>query len=420
LYQKTTLDNGLRILTASMPHTRSVSICIFIGAGSRYETDAEAGTSHFIEHLLFKGTTKRPTSLDISQAIEGIGGIFNGGTDKELTIYWCKVPQSHFNTAAEVMADMVLHSTFDPAEIEKERQVIIEEINMSHDHPAMLVDILIDELLWPKHPLGRDIAGSKESVAAITRNNMLDYLKSRYSPANIVISIAGNIQHEDAVASINHSFGDFSERSQPSPFLPYRQEIASRVRVEKKDTEQVHICLALPGLSVLHPKRFILDLLSTILGESASSRLFTEVRDNLGLTYSINSQAEHFLDSGSFTIYAGVEPRNLTRAIEAILEQLVKVTKPLPQAEIHKSKEFLKGRLLLRMEDSRSVAGWLGGQELLTRQILSVEQVESIIDAITAEELNEMAEELVVENELRLALVGPVANHESLQELLRL
>lgn len=194
MYQKTTLDNGLRVLTAAMPHTHSVSICIFIGVGSRYETESQAGISHFIEHLCFKGTPKRATAREISEAIEGVGGIINAGTDKELTVYWCKVAQPHFHLALDVLADILLHSKFDLADIEGERQVIIEEIKMSKDSPSQLVNMLIDELLWPSHPLGRDIAGSKESVTAITQNMMLDYLAHQYLPSNTVVSIAGALQ----------------------------------------------------------------------------------------------------------------------------------------------------------------------------------------------------------------------------------
>ncbi|MFC2025532.1 M16 family metallopeptidase, partial [Chloroflexota bacterium] len=205
MYQKTTLDNGLRIITTTMPHTHSVSICFFIGVGSRYETEAQAGISHFIEHLRFKGTAKRATAKEISEAIEGVGGVLNGGTDKELTIYWAKVAQPHFTLALDVLVDILLHSKFDPVDIERERHVIIEEINMSKDSPSQQVNMLIDELLWPGHPLGRDTAGSKESMTTITRDMMLDYLKSQYLPDNTVVAIAGNIQHQEAVTTVNQA-----------------------------------------------------------------------------------------------------------------------------------------------------------------------------------------------------------------------
>ena len=423
MYQKTVLDNGLRVITAAMPHTRSVSICIFIGVGSRYETEAQAGISHFIEHLCFKGTQKRPTAKEISETIEGVGGILNGGTDKELTVYWCKVAQLHFPLALEVLVDMLLHSRFDPQDIEKERQVIIEEINMSKDFPPQRVDMLIDELLWPNHPLGRDVAGNKETVAAITRDIMLDYLAGQYLPNNTVITIAGALQHQEMVTAISQAVGNWTNSGCQQPqagYSAYKEKPSRRLHIETRDTEQTHLCLALPGLSLFHPKRFTLDLLNVILGEGMSSRLFVEIRDKLGLVYSIHSHVEHFLDSGSVTVYAGVEARNLLVAIRAILGQLSQLKETVPESELSKAKELSKGRLLLRMEDSRNVAGWLGGQEILTGRILSLDQVVSIIDAITTDELKHLAQELLVGSQLRLAVVGPITSDEPVEELLKL
>ena len=420
MYQKTTLDNGLRVITTTMPHTRSVSVCFFIGVGSRYETDAEAGVSHFIEHLCFKGTPKRPTAKEISEAIEGVGGILNGGTDKELTLYWCKVAQPHFPLALEVLIDILLHSRFDPQDIERERQVIIEEINMSKDSPSQQVNMLIDELLWPGHPLGRDIAGNKESVAAITRDIMLDYQASQYLPDNTVVTIAGNIQHQEAVTAVKQALANWTNR-QPRPgYSAYMEQPNPQLQVERRDTKQAHLCLALPGLPLLHPKRYTLDLLNAILGAGMSSRLFTEIRDKLGLAYSIHSYAEYLLDSGAVIIYAGVEPKNLPVAIKAILKELSQLKEEVPEAELSKAKELIKGRLLLSMEDTHNVASWMGGQEILTGRILTVDQVVSIIDAITADELKGLAQELVVGDDLRLAVVGPVADDEPLEQLLKL
>jgi predicted Zn-dependent peptidase len=420
LYQKTTLDNGLRIITAAMPHTRSVCLAIFVGVGSRYETESQAGVSHFIEHMCFRGTSKRATAREISAAIEGVGGILNGGTDKELTVYWCKVAQPCFSLSVEVLADMLLHSRFDSHDLEKERQVIIEEINTSKDSPPQQVDMLIDELLWPNHPLGRDIAGSRESVADITRGMMLDYLHAKYLPDNTVVAVAGDIPHQEVVTRIGQALGDWIAPQQLSGYRAYKEHRASRLRIETRDTEQAHLCLALPGLSLLHPQRFTLDLLNVVLGEGMSSRLFSEIRDRLGLAYSIHSYVEHFLDTGSVTVSASVESKNLPVAIKAILEQLSQLRETIPELEVSKAKEMSKGRLLLRMEDSRNVAGWMGGQELLMERILSLDEVVSIIDAITAKELQQLARELLVGRQLRLAVVGPLAGDEPLEELLKL
>ncbi len=421
MYHKTVLDNGLRVVTATMPHTHSVSVCFFVGVGSRYESDSIAGASHFIEHLLFRGTDRRPTAREISEAIEGVGGIINGGTDRETTVYWCKVARHHFSLALDVLADMLLHPRFEAGDIEKERQVIIEEIKMGYDSPPQRVSLLIDELLWPSHPLGRDIAGSKESVSAIPRQAMLDYLKRHYMPSDIVVSVAGGIKHQEAVAAVNQALGGWSGRAKLPVYKPYKEHIGRRLCVEPREIEQAHMCLALPGLSLFHPQRFVLDLLNIVLGEGMSSRLFCEVRDRLGLAYSINSFVEHFADTGSITIYAGVKPENLPVTIRVILEQLSRLKEEVVfEPELSKAKELAKGRLLLRMEDSRSVAGWVGGQEILTGQILDIDQVLAIVDDITADGIQKLARELMVADRLRLAVVGPVSEDESLAELLKI
>jgi predicted Zn-dependent peptidase len=420
LYEKITLDNGLRLVTATMPHTRSVAIGFFIGTGSRYETDEQSGISHFIEHMCFKGTEKRPTSVAVCTVIEGVGGMLNAGTDKELTIYWCKVAKPHFNSALDVMADILTGSLFDPMEIEKERQVIIEEINMSLDSPSQRVSMLIDELMWPGHPLGRDIAGSRESVGSISRDMMLDYMAGQYRPDNAVLAIAGDIRHEETVAAVSRVVTGWKGQRSHSGYTPYRSKITRRVLIEKRDTEQTQLCLALPGLSIVHPDRFKLDLLNVILGEGMSSRLFTEIRDKRGLAYSIQSYAEHFLDTGAMTVSAGVDAKNLPVALRAILAELARLKEPVPEAELAKAKELFKGRILLRMEDSRSVSGWLGGQEILTGEILTVDEVIGIVEAISPAELQQLAEELIMPGEMRLAVVGPISPEEPLEDLLKL
>jgi predicted Zn-dependent peptidase len=420
LYEKVTLDNGLRLLTETMPHARSVAISFFIGTGSRYETDEQAGISHFIEHVCFKGTKKYPTSIDVSSVIEGVGGMLNAGTDKELTIYWCKVATPHFLPALDVMADILLNSKYEPAEIEKERQVIIEEINMSLDTPSQRVSMLLDDIMWPGHPLGRDIAGSKESVAAISRKMMLDYLAGQYRPDNAVLAIAGGIQHDEIVEAVSRATKGWRKKSKRAVYLPYEPVKGRRVLIEKRDSEQTQLCLSLPALSIVHPERFKLDLLNVILGEGMSSRLFTEIRDKLGLAYSIQSYAEHFLDTGAMTVAAGVDNKNLAVAVRAILDELARLKEPVPEAELNRAKELFKGRIWLRMEDSRSVAGWLGSQEILTGGILTVDAVTMIIEAVTAGELQKLAKKLLVGENLHLAAVGPIDPDGPWEDLLKL
>ena len=408
MYQKTVLDNGLRVITSTMPHAYSVCVGIFIGTGSRYESDDKAGVSHFIEHLCFKGTHRRATSKEICEIIEGVGGILNAGTDKEMTVYWCKVARPHFPLAIDVLADMLSNSRFEPEDIEKERQVIIEEINMSLDSPQQTVDMLIDKLVWPEHPMGRDVAGTKASVSGLGREDMLCYMKQHYTAGNTVIAISGGISHEEAVASLKDFFGSW----QIGPLQKYiaadNKQYQARFQSQHRTTEQVHLCLALPGLSLTHPDRFSLDLLNVILGEGMSSRLFVEIREKRGLAYAIQSYINHHLDTGSLTVYAGVDPTSLPTTVSAILKELRQLKEEIPEIDLTKAKELSKGRLLLRMEDTRSVAGWLGAQELLLGKILTVDQLISIIDSTRADDLLRIAHELFTADKLNLAVVGPV------------
>ena len=420
VYTKTVLDNGLRVITSVMPHTRSVCLAFLIGAGSCYEDGSEAGISHFAEHMYFKGTKRRPTAKEISQDVEGVGGIINAGTDKEMTVFWCKVADAHFPVALDVLSDLLCNSRFDSNDIEQERRVIIEEINMHMDIPQQRVNMLIDELLWPDQPLGREIVGSKETVASTTREQMLRYIRHRYLPNDTVISIAGNIQPDEALARIEALFHDWSAGQVSEGYVTNSGQDTPRLRVEHKNSEQVHLCLGVHGFSRFHPRRFALDLLNTAFGVGMSSRLFTEIRENKGLAYDIHSYVEHFLNSGSFAIYAGVDTNKAETAIATIVEEMAKLRQGIAADELRRAKELSKGRLQLRLEDSQNVALWLGGQELLRREILDIDQVISIIEAITGDELKQVAQEILVDNGLNLAVVGPVKKEEPLLNLLKL
>ena len=418
MYTKTALDKGLRVITSTMPHSRSVCLAILVGAGSCYESKEEAGISHFAEHLFFKGTQRRPTSKEISQDIEGVGGILNGSTDKEVTIFWCKVASSHFPIALDVLSDLLLNSRFDNKDIEQERPVIMEEINMNLDIPQQRINTLIDELLWPEQPLGREVTGYKETVPLITRERLLNYVARRYMPNNTVLSIAGNIQHEEAVAQIEPLFDKWATGKLSTGYLTNDKQTEARLRIETRDIEQAHLCLAVHGFSRSHPQRFTLDLLNTVLGGGMSSRLFMEIRERKGLAYDIHSYTEHFLHSGSFAIYAGVDPKKLEIAVAAILEEISKIKQGITPSEIIRAKELAKGRLYLRFEDSQNVALWYGSQEILMQQILDIDDVISIVDAITVDELKEVAEEILTGSGLNLAIVGPVKSEEGLLKLL--
>lgn len=421
MYQKTTFDNGLRLLTCPMPHTRSVSLVFFIGAGPRYETDAEAGISHFIEHLCFKGTEKRRNSKEISETIESVGGIINGGTDKELTTFWCRVTSQHFLLALDVLIDLLRHSRFEAEDVDRERQIIIEEINMTLDSPRQRVSILIDELLWPGQPLGRDIAGNKETVAAITRQQVLDFFFSRYLPNNTVVSIAGDIDPKQVEDTIAQALGEWKPDKLSTGFPNIANQKVPRLHIESRDIEQVHLCLGIPGVSFFHPDRYAVDLLSIILGEGMSSRLFVAIREQQGLAYDIHSYADHFTDSGAIIIHAGVDPSRVDTALRAIIEQLSQLKEHISESELTKAKEIAKGRLLLSLENSRNVAGWLGAQEILTNRVLTTDEVIALVETVTTTDLMRVARQLLTGEKLNLAIVGPVKEKEEpLVKLLKL
>jgi predicted Zn-dependent peptidase len=419
MYNKAVLDNGLRVITSAMPHSRSVCLVILAGAGSCYESKEEAGISHFAEHLFFKGTQRRPTSKEITQDIEGVGGIINGATDKEATVFWCKVASPHFPIALDVLSDLLLNSRFDNKEIEREREVINEEIKMNLDLPQQRVNTLIDELLWPEQPLGREIIGYKETVSSITREQLLNYMSRRYMPNNTVLSIAGNIQHEEAMAQIEPLLDKWAAGELLTGYITNDKQTEARLRIEPKDIEQAHLCLAVHGFSRSHPQRFTIDLLNTVLGGGMSSRLFMEIREHRGLAYDINSYTEHFLDSGSFGIYAGVDPKKLETAVAAILEEASKIKQGITASELTRAKELSKGRLYLRFEDSQNVALWYGSQEILLQQILDIDDVISIVDAITIDALKEVATEILTDSGLNLAVTGPVKEEKPLRQLLK-
>src|SRR5713226_1084267 len=407
-YQKDVLDNGLRIITSPMPEMRSVTIGLFLAVGSRFEKPRESGVSHFIEHMLFKGSRKYPTSKDISGTIEGIGGVLNAATDKELTVYWAKVAGFQFTLAFDVLVDMILAPNFDPAEIEKERKVIIEELAMYMDSPHDWVHVLIDEVLWPNHPLGWDVGGTKESVSGITRRNLLGYMARSYGPENLVISVAGDVKHELVVDEARKRFASWQRKSLPTYQPAPSHNGTSPLRVAYKATEQANVCIAGPALSRNHPDRFKLALLNVIFGEGMTSRLFMEIREKMGLAYDVHSYINHFADAGALVVYAGVDPSKMDKTISAMIHEIDRLRQePVSAEELHHAREYYKGRMVLRLEDTRAVAGWYGGQELLNDKIMQVDDVIEIIDRITPEELHQLAQRIFTEDWLHLAAVGP-------------
>jgi predicted Zn-dependent peptidase len=419
MFQRTTLPNGLRVLTAPMPHTRSVTVSIYVGAGSRYETDEMAGASHFLEHLLFKGTAKRPEPGEIASAIDGIGGSFNAATDREHTVYYCKVASPHFPLALDVLMDMMRHPTLDATELERERFVILEELAMVEDSPAQQADLLLDEIMWPDQPLGRDVGGTPASVTAITRAQVQDYTARQYVPNNVVVSIAGKIEHDEAVGRVEE-LADGWAPGEALRWYPAIDESRTHLEVHYKKTEQAHLCLAVRGIPANHPDRYALALLSAILGEGMSSRLFMEMRERKGLAYDVHSYVANLLDTGSFGIYVGVDPKKAAEALKVALGELGSLKTYMTDLELTKAKELSKGRLLLRMEDTRAVSGWIGGQELLLERVLTPDEVVEQVEAVTVEDLQRVANRLLVGEQLHLAVVGPSRSDKRFAPLLRL
>ncbi len=418
MFQRSVLDNQLRILSSQMSHTRSVAITICVGAGSRYESPDLAGVSHFIEHLPFKGTRSWPTARDVSEAIEGVGGVMNASTDREMTVFWCKVARPHFNTAMSVMLDMLLNPILDPEELEKEREVIQEELRMSYDHPTYRVDLLIDEALWPDQSMGRDVGGTLETVENISRDSIREYMQRQYNPANTVVAVAGNITHEEVVEQVNEATMEWL----PQESLDWERATDGQngpvVRVENRRTDQTNLCLALPGLALEDPDRFNLALLNVILGDGMSSRLFLNLREQKGLAYDVSSSLHHFRDCGSLIVYCGVEPKKSREAVKSVLEGLRSMYAAPPEQELAKAKEYTKGRLLLRLEDSRAVSGWLASQEMLQESVATPEQVVDKIDAVTPTDVAGVAHRLFQPEQLRLAVVGPHRGDTQFRKLL--
>ena len=422
MYQSATLKNGIRILTSQMTHVRSVSIAYFFGVGSRYEDAEIAGVSHFIEHMLFKGSQRFPTAQLISETIEGVGGVLDAATDKELTVYSAKIASHHFDLAMGLLADMVRHPILDPIELEKERRVITEEINMYRDSPQEWVGVLGDETFWPDNlPLGREVAGTHETVAAITREALDAYRVAHYVPGNLVLSIAGNIEHDQVVAAAEQLLGDWTPAPVPL-WMPCPPPAGvPRVRLETRKTEQTNLCVFTPGLAHNDPDYYTLVLLNAILGDGMSSRLFNEVREQQGLAYDVSTSPVNYHDTGAFVIYAGVEPKRTPAALRAIMHELARICdEPVGAEELTRAKEYTKGRMALRLEDTHSVASWLGGQEALLNEVRELDENLVRIDAVTVDGIQRVARAIFTDEWLRIALIGPHKDAAQFDDLLHL
>ena len=407
-YERTTLQNGLRLLVAPMPGMRSASISFFFTVGSRYESNTNAGISHFIEHMLFKGSQKYPNARLISEAIEGVGGVFNASTGKELTHYSARVPGEHASAVLDVLADMVHHPLFDPIEIEKERGVIIEELSSTHDDPQDWVGLLIDEAMWPKLPLGRDDAGYIETVSNIQRQQLLVYLDEYYRPNSLIISVAGNIDSSCIVEKCKRLFSTWEPRQHSAWEQCLPPANTSPTVLIKKETEQVNLCLGTLGIAYSSPDYYALMLINAILGDGMSSRLFQTIREEQGLAYDIGSYFNSYAETGNFVVSAGVDPSQVEAAVRAIVNELTRLcTTPVPAVELDRIKAYMKGGLLLGLEGTSQVSYWLGSQESLRDKILDADEIMAHIEAVTSQDIQRLAQTCFAPQWRHLALIGP-------------
>jgi predicted Zn-dependent peptidase len=403
------LAGGAKLVTAAMPERLSASLVFMFGGGSRIEDERHAGVSHFIEHLFFKGTERRPTSKEIADAIEGVGGFINASTDKELTAYWTRVPAEHLELGLDVLIDIVSNSRLTPADVERERTVILEELRMYQDQPQELVQNLFEEVMWPGHPLGRDIAGTEESVARLTRDDILEYANAHYRLPNLVMGAAGAMHESEMLELVRKNLSLPSEpngQAVPSAPLPL---VGPRVLLRRRRTEQAHICLGVRAYNFLHPDRFALDLLNTVLGEGMSSRLFLNIRERLGLAYDVHSFTQKHRDTGVLGVYLGVDPKNAAGGVRAVVAEMNKLCDvELPDEELVRAKEFTKGRLRLELESTNGVSFWLAYQELLMGSIKTIEEEVALVEAVTAADIRRVANE-VLRSPIQMAVIGPFA-----------
>lgn len=421
-YQKTTLPNGVRIVSCAMTGVKSASLIFYYGVGSRYEPAPVAGISHFLEHMLFKGTERRPDPQQISIEIEGVGGILNAATGRESTNYWCKVPSTHFAPAYDVLADIIRNSVIDGAELDKERSVINEEIRSIQDSPEELVHEVIDEVVWGDQAVGRSIAGSVETVGTVTRETMIDFWHRNYGPDRLVVAAAGDIHHEEVVALTEQHFGDLTAIDRADEWVAtVENQKETRVRLITRDTEQAHLCLSMPALPYSTERRFVQSTIEAVLSSGMSSRLFQEIREKRGLVYSVYGYFRPYVDVGQGVVYAGTDLERVAETIAASVEELRKLRdEPVPDDELRRTKDLRKGRLLMGLEDSRSVAAWIGSQEATYGEMRTPEEIMDKIEAVTVAETQELSREIFRDEKLSLALVGPYDDPEPFRNLLHL
>ncbi len=416
LYQKIVLHNGIRIVTEKIPYLRSVSIGIWINSGSRDEEDKNSGISHFLEHLAFKGTEKR-SAMQIAFEMDSIGGQIDAFTSREYTCYSAKVLDEHLPVAIELLSDILLNSTLKPADIDKERQVILEEIKFVEDNPADYIYDLLYQSVWSSHPLGRSILGNPESIERIERSKLINHLDNHYIPKNIIIAVAGNIDEGRLKELLENAFGRLNKNASSSREAP--PEIKRNFIIKERELEQVHFCLGTKGLRSADENRFEGYLLNTILGGSMSSRLFQKIREDYGLAYSIHSFISPYADTGLLGIYAGTSAEFFEKVLKMSLEEFkLLMTVKVSGDELKKAKEQLKGNLMLSLESSSSRMNQLAKQEMYFERYFSLDEIIDEIEKVTEEKIQRLANRLFDNSFFNLAVLGPVKKEKISLDLL--
>ncbi len=418
-YKKLELKNGLRIITVPMAETQTVTVVAMVGVGSRYENEKEAGLSHFIEHMFFKGTEKRPTALAISEELDAIGGEFNAFTSKDSTGYYVKVDANHIDVALDVVADMYLHSKIEETEVEKERGTIIQELNMYEDMPMRSVGDVFENLLYPENNLGRDIIGYKKTINNFKRADFLKYLKRFYLANDTVICVAGKFDEKKIVEQVKKYFQEMSDGKKPEIKKVVEKQKMPALKIKFKKTDQTQLVLGVRAYDLYSEKRFALSLLSIILGGNMSSRLFMEVREKRGLAYYVRTNTESFEECGYLATQAGVEHKNLALALKTILAEYQKMAmEKVTEKELQKAKNYIKGKMVMGMEASDEVAMFFIGQELARKEILKRAEIFARIDQVKVEDILAVAKDIFQNKKLNLAIIGPHKNSDKLQKLL--
>jgi predicted Zn-dependent peptidase len=420
VFERETLSNGVRLLAAPMPQVQSVACFIMLAAGSRYETPETSGIAHFAEHMFFKGTERRPTAQQIGNELDGIGAEFNAFTGKEYTGYYVKCAAEHREHAFDVLVDMLRGSKFDPEEIEREKGVIVEEMNMYFDTPRDYISGVYHQLLYDDTPLGWDIIGRKETVRAAKRETFLEYVEKWYRAPRMVVGVAGN--YPDSVREeLETLLGEVAGGDPGSPpvFDAPSNGSGPRVKVHSKESDQAHVCIGVPSYPLVHPDRYALQLVGTVLGTGMSSRLFTEVRERRGLAYYVFATNHSYTDTGTLYSQAGVDINRIDEAIETIARELRKIAdEPVPAAELEKAKNVAKGRFVLQTESPHGMIMFGLRREVLEGQAAEPEDVLAEIDKVTADDVQRVAQDVIGRNGLNLALIGPFDDAERFEKLL--